>query len=117
MLLNEFKNHNGYDIVILDIDIPDINGKDIAKYIRESNTNCCIAFLTAYFNEALNTIPYSIKAFIPKDYSGEKVLLELVKLFKDYSSNNRHYTIFEVVKSGEDGYIRLYDEDIFYTNL
>lgn len=34
VLLNEFKNHNGYDIVILDIDIPDINGKDIAKYIR-----------------------------------------------------------------------------------
>lgn len=114
VLLNELKNHNGYDIVILDIDIPDINGKDIAKYIREIDTNCCIAFLTAYSNEALNTIPYSIKAFIPKDYSGEKVLLELVKLFKDYSSNNRHYTIFEVVKSGEDGYIRLYDEDIFY---
>lgn len=114
MLLNEFKKHTGYDIVILDIDMPDINGKDIAKHIREVDTECWIAFLTAYSDEALNTIPYSIKAFIPKDYLGEKVLLELVKLFKDYSYTNRHYTVFEVIKDGESGYIRLYDEDIFY---
>lgn len=114
VLLNEFKNHDGYDVVILDIDMPNINGKDIAKYIREIDTNCCIAFLTAYSDEALNTIPYSIKAFIPKNYSVEKALLELVKLFKDYSSNNRHCIIFEIVKNGEYGFVRLYYEDIFY---
>lgn len=112
-LLEEFKKHNGYDIVILDIDIPDINGKEIAKNIRQTDNGCCIAFLTAYSDEVLNTIPYAIKAFIPKNYSGEKVLSELIKLFKNYSPDNRS-TVFEITKNGENGYVRLYDDEIYY---
>lgn len=113
-LLSEFKAHNGYDIVILDIDMPNINGKEIAKHIRQTDADCCIAFLTAYTDEALNTIPYSIKAFIPKDYTGERIFSELTKLFKDCLSQNRRRRNFEIVKNGTNGLIRLYDEEIFY---
>ena len=35
-LLEEYNNHQYYDIVILDIDMPDINGKELAARLRES---------------------------------------------------------------------------------
>lgn len=113
-LLSEFKAHNGYDIVILDIDMPKMNGKEIAKHIRQTDNNCCIAFLTAYTDEALNTIPYSIKAFIPKEYKGGKIFSELTKLFKDCLSQKQRRRNFEIIKNGVNGLIRLYDEEIFY---
>lgn len=76
-LVREFREHRDFDIVILDIDMPKTNGKVVAEQLRELNGEFTLAFITALSNEAISTIPYSIKAFIPKDFSGEKCLRDL----------------------------------------
>lgn len=117
-LLKEFQNHRGYDIVILDIDMPSMNGKELAAQLRGLDRKFCLAFLTAYPNEALNTIPYSVKAFIPKDYSGEKVVESLAELLRRYTAENPAYTVYEISKIEGGGYIRLsFDEIFFFRNI
>lgn len=114
VLINEFKEHRDFDVVILDIDMPKLNGKKIAERLRELNGDFTLAFITAFSGEAINTIPFSVKAFIPKDISGEKILLSLIKLFKDCSVKNSNYRLFEIIKDRETELIRLNDDDIFY---
>lgn len=113
-LIREFQEHRDFDIVILDIDMPEWNGKALAEQLRELNSEFALAFITAFSDEAINTIPYSVKAFVPKDISGDKMLEALVKLFKDCSSQNPNFRIFEIIKDKEVELIRLNDGDIFY---
>lgn len=113
-LLEEFREHKGYDIVILDIDMPKLDGKALAKQLRELDRNFCLAFLTAYTGEALNTIPFSVKAFIPKDYSGEKLVGSLTELLCNYASENPVYAVYETAKSEGGGYVRLCTDEIFF---
>ena len=113
-LLEEFRNYKGYDIVILDIDMPKLDGKVLAKRLRELDQRFCLAFLTAYANEALNTIPFSVKAFIPKDYSGEKLVDSLAELLCNYTAENPIYAIYEISKSKGGGFVRLCPDEIFF---
>jgi DNA-binding response OmpR family regulator len=46
LLLNEFKSHF-YDLIILDIQMPDINGLQLCREIRKKNKKAKICFLTA----------------------------------------------------------------------
>lgn len=113
-LLKEFEDHNGYDIVILDIDMPKLDGKTLAERLRALDKNFCLAFLTAYANEALNTIPFSVKAFILKDYSGEKLLRSLTKLLRDHAAEKPVYAVYDISKSDGGGCVRLCGEEIFF---
>ena len=49
---------NDYDIIIMDISMPEMNGVMAAKYIRQIDDKCSIIFLTAYddFEYARNAI-------------------------------------------------------------
>lgn len=50
-LLNDIENSTyNNDIYILDIEIDNVNGLDIAKKIREKDTSAIIIFLTNYVN-------------------------------------------------------------------
>lgn len=113
-LIDEFRAHNGYDTVILDIDMPAIDGKALAEALRQLDGKFSLAFLTAYSGEAINTIPFSVKAFIPKSYSKAKILSALSKLFADSAAEQKKFTVFEIVKNGECGLVRLDNEDIFF---
>ncbi len=113
-LIQEFQEHRDFDIVILDIDMPELNGKALAEQLRELNSEFTLAFITAFSNEAINTIPFTVKAFIPKDVSGDKMLEALVKLFKDCSAQNPVFRVFEMIKDKTTKLIRLNDDDIFY---
>lgn len=113
-LVREFQEHRDFDIVILDIDMPKMNGKAIAEQLRKMNSEFTLVFITAFSNEAISTIPYSIKAFIPKDVSGERMLESLVKLFRDYSAQNTRYRVFEIIKDKSAELIRINNDDIFY---
>ncbi len=113
-LIREFQDHRDFDIVVLDIDMPELNGKALAEQLRELNSKFTLAFITSFSNEAINTIPFTVKAFIPKDVSGDKMLEALVKLFKDCSFQNPVFRVFEIIKDKEAELIRLKDDDIFY---
>ena len=63
-----FKPENlaGFDIFILDINMPGLNGLQIAKKIREKNEDCVIIFCTNYAQYALNGYEVSALGYIIK---------------------------------------------------
>lgn len=100
-LLEEYKKQKNYDIVILDIDMPSINGKELAAKLRELDNSLYIAFLSAYKEEVYEVIPLDVKAFIPKDYDKNKCLDEFVRLLKKYTEGKPEQQLFEVIENGE----------------
>lgn len=117
-LLEEYQNHKSYDIVILDIDMPSINGKELAAKLRGLDSDLYIAFLSAYKEEVYEVIPLDIKAFIPKDYDKDKCLNELVKLLMKYMEEAPEQRLFGVLESGESALIRInIDNIIFFKSI
>ncbi len=60
VLLN---NEEGYDVLILDVDMGEISGLDIASILYEQHSDVLIIFLSAYSNyvyEAIKYEPFSI---------------------------------------------------------
>ena len=51
LLLDEFRCHQNFDIVILDIDMPSMNGKELAARLRELDKDLYIAFMSSYKEE------------------------------------------------------------------
>lgn len=99
-LLNEYENGNRFDIVILDIDMPYLNGKELAARIRVMDFSFFLVFVTAYENELVNTVRYRINAFIPKSSDKNKMNDELIRVFREYSQFKPQYEVFEILQEG-----------------
>ena len=99
-LLKEYETGNRFDIVILDIDMPFINGKEIAERLRRMDFSFFLVFVSAYEKELENAIRYRISAFIPKNSDTNKMNDEFVRVFSEYLLLSPQYEVFEVLKEG-----------------
>ena len=54
------------DLMILDIEMPGVSGLEIAEYVKNTNPNCRIIFLTSYMNYAVDGYELEIFRFVPK---------------------------------------------------
>lgn len=79
---------NPFDVVFLDIDMPDFSGFDIAKTLQENHNNCNIVFVTNYGDLVYDSLYYQPFNFICKEPNSffEKrlhlVVLQIVQNFK-----------------------------------
>jgi len=73
------------DAVITDIDMPNMDGIELAKKIRKENKNIPIIILTAYSNEEylLELINLKIDHFILKPINAQKLEIALKEVFGD----------------------------------
>lgn len=113
-LLNEFECGSISDIVILDIDMPSIGGKELAQQLRAIDGEFCLAFMSAYKDEVFAAIPYGISAFIPKEFDREKCLAELIRLLRDHSKKNPEYNLFDVLLDGRKAVKKVPVDNIYY---
>lgn len=111
-LLHEFKNGNPFDIVILDIAMPHINGKTLAEQLRLLNRSFFLVFMTAYEEEVFNTIRYAINAFIPKSHDNALVQNELIRVFDEYAKYNPEYEVIEILRNGLPVTYKIMKDDI-----
>lgn len=108
--LLEYEDGGRYsDIYILDIIMPDMNGIQLGKAIREKNSEAFIIFLTTSKDYALES--YSVKAFsyLIKPAERENVTAELADCFSRISKPPKRF----VLKCA-DGTISVSAEDIVY---
>ena len=112
-LISDFENSSGYDIVLLDIDMPGINGKKTAERLRVLSSSFFLVFITSYRTEIFNTIPYRINAFIPKDSTEEYMSGELFRVISEYKSFSPEYRLFDVIDGDKKAVVRLTCDDIF----
>ena len=67
------------DIALLDIEMPGMNGIELAKYIKEKYANCIIIFITAYdrFDYAIEAMHIKAFDYLLKPWKEER-LCELI---------------------------------------
>lgn len=116
-LLDRFQNGEYYDIVILDIDMPKINGKELAAKLREIDMSFFLVFITSYPNELANTIPYRINAFIPKNGDVKNYGAELTRVFTEYQKIKPEHEMIKVNKDGESIYLTIPLNSIYWFKL
>ncbi len=113
-LIREFENHHPYDIVILDIQMPTINGKDIAEKLRSLDSDFFLIFLTSYNYEIFNTIQYRIYAFISKDAEEKQIISEFKRVFVQYLNDRPDYELFNIIDKNGKTEIKITVNSIAY---
>ena len=115
-LINSFQNYTPYyDIVFLDIDMPIIQGKEIARKLRLVDKNFQLIFITSYQDEALNVFQFDVSAFIPKDLIDEKLEEVLTRVLKKIEDQNVNFQVFEIEKKDYSVFeIKIPLNDIMY---
>lgn len=112
-LLEKF-SEEGFDVVVLDIDMPGMNGKELAGELRLLDSSFFLVFATSYRDEVYNTIPYRINAFITKDGGSEKMISELSRVIEERVKFSPELYAAEIVSNGEHKLMRFAVNDIFY---
>lgn len=97
-----------YDVIFLDIDMPQKDGKEVARELRILDKKFKLVFITAYSREALNTFQYDVIGFLPKTLL-QKRLPEVIKQVTDrINEDNPRMQIFKVNKNAlDDGIIEI----------
>lgn len=126
---------NEFNILFLDIDMPNISGFDIAKKLRDQMSKCFIVFITNHSElvyESLDFQPFNFirkNCSIPIENSTEKVIRKILRHMKQneriileddisgkisvrlndimYVESDKHYVIYHV--SGNENTIKMRD--------
>lgn len=105
-LLSDYKNHL-YQIVLLDIEMPDINGMELAKQLRDMDDDLFIVFTTSYPEYMYESFEVQPFQFITKpiDYTA------ISKLFNDIIKkiNRNSKSIVIIDTDGEKNFVPLND--------
>ncbi len=74
--ISELEKNTGIDLVLLDYYLPEINGLEVTKMIREKQINIPIIFLTSNrdFRLAIEAMKYGVEDYMVKDEAVDSVL-------------------------------------------
>ncbi len=96
-VLNKMKNGHKYDLYLLDIDMPEINGLDLAREIRNIHSDAYIVFVTSYVKYVLESYDLGIKAYyyIMKEHMQEKLSEVIVNISHELENQKGNYYIIQ----------------------
>lgn len=66
LLCDILEDHFHYDLILLDIEMPDITGMELAKQIRPALPNVKMIFITSHVEYAIDAYELSIFRYVPK---------------------------------------------------
>lgn len=72
-LLYEIEDDTHFDLFFLDIEIPDLNGMELAKLIHKHTPGALIIFLTAHYQYAIDSYALDIFRYLPKKQLRERL--------------------------------------------
>lgn len=78
-----YKVYDKYDIIILDINMPEKNGFELAKEIRRENQDIMIIFLTSIFKYIFDSFELSPCRYVMKKYIKDKLGDTLISIYED----------------------------------
>ena len=78
--LEELGKNKGIDLILLDYYLPELNGLEVVKAIREKQIDIPIIFLTANrdFRLAIEAMKYEIEDYVVKDEAVDSVLPRMI---------------------------------------
>jgi two-component system LytT family response regulator len=105
----EYASKNHFDIALLDINMPEIDGKELALKLLEKNPNSFIIFQSAYEEHALEAFKIGAIDYLLKPFSKEQLKLAL-KRAKEYHLGSAKKFL---LKRGDESYL-VSQSDIYY---
>lgn len=111
LLITEHKIHN-FDILFLDIDMPEVSGFDLSRMVRESSSQTYIIFISAKHELVYNSFEYNPFYFICKTNPNTlyKDLEHVLNKLLLYYQQNRKIAINDVTQ----GKVIVKLQDILY---
>lgn len=97
-----------YDLVILDIEMPELNGIDTAKHLRKIEEKTAIVFLTSHMEYALEGYEVNALRYLTKPVNTEK-LLEIITYLLEQKKKDKRI----LVRNNEDVEM-VFVADIYY---
>lgn len=79
----EWLQNNDIDLAILDIDMPEMNGLELAEAIKRTHPDAAIIFQTGYTEYAVNAFSLRASGYLLKPVSQEKLLSEIEYALRD----------------------------------
>ena len=95
LLISDILEYKPVDLAILDIEMPQYDGLQIAHTIRNRFPDCCVMFLTSYVKYAVQSYELQIFRYTPKseiDMKLAKYIRDAIKLLMVQKGHT--YTIF-----------------------
>ncbi len=93
-LLYDLQDGINYDLLLLDIEMPGIDGMDLAKVIHDTMPAAKIIFITSHLEYAITAYEFSVFRYIPKTVINEKLPPALEDYYKLYRlERNEFYTV------------------------
>lgn len=93
-LLYDLQDGINYDLLLLDIEMPGIDGMDLAKVIRDTMPAAKIIFITSHLEYAITAYEFSVFRYIPKAVIDGKLPPALEDYYKLYRlERNEFYTV------------------------
>lgn len=109
-LLDDIKQNKRFDVYFLDVEIPGINGLELAEKIREEDQGANIVFISAFPQYAISS--YKIHAYyyiLKEEYKTETSDI-LKEIWEKIIDNRAEYYIIQGVSYGK----RMQMDDIIY---
>lgn len=88
--LDIIKNEKNYlDLIFLDIRMPEMNGTEVLKFIRDERISCYVIIMTAYatVKNAIDCTKMGAAAYLQKPFSPDRVNSVLDEIFNDVSED------------------------------
>lgn len=108
-LLTYLETHPGFDLYLLDIYMPGINGIELAREIRKKDQGCMIVFITSSCDFALASYEVEALQYILKPFEKEKLfqVMDRCMRMKEQKSH-------EILLKTDNGYRKIQTEQILF---
>lgn len=91
--LNHINNHVTFDIVLLDIDMPNIDGIELGKKIKKALPDVIIIFATSHPQYMLDAFDLEAFHYILKPFDDSKIFPILQRAHDKYKATNKYHCI------------------------
>lgn len=92
-LLDELKLRRSYDIYFLDVEMPKINGLDLAREIKSMEADADIVFLSAYEKYAISSYKVRAYYYILKEECAGEIPVVLKRIWQERLEARKDYYV------------------------
>lgn len=108
--INLFEHKNFFDIIILDIDMPEVSGMELAEELRTNNMNMIIIFLTNHEEFVFKAIEFQPFRYIRKIKIEAEMPLAIRSAVKVIESKRDR----QIILNTDDGEMKIMISQIMY---
>lgn len=109
---------NYYDLILLDLNMPHVNGYDLLKYIRKNKINSLVIIISgeSSFESAKNVCSLGVYDYLCKPYAIDELIITINNALKEKFLQKQHDLIQEKLYKSEQLYRYMVDTspDIIY---